>query len=73
MNQKNPKFCFIPEQSTFGTPSTKILKFVFALIEKIFLQTLVKLFLDIIRFFYSFETPWDPPTNKINKNKNFTY
>ena len=33
----------------------------------------LKLFLDIIKFVKEFWDPLEPPTNKMNKNKYFTY
>ena len=66
MKKKLQKFCFNPAQSTFGTPSTKIYIFFFALIKKFFLQTLVAIILDIIKFLEF----WD----KQNEEKlNFTH
>ena len=47
-----------------GNPVQKYL-FIFCLIKKIFLQTL----LDIIRIFLDF---WDAPTTKKKKKENFT-
>ena len=49
----------------FGTPSTK---FFFALIKKIFLQTLVEIIFRYHKFFLGFWDPLGPPMNKI---KNF--
>ena len=48
----------------FGTPSTK---FFFALIKKIFLQTLIEIIFRYHLFsYYSFGTPWAPLRTKLN-------
>ena len=56
--KKLQKFCFNPAQSTFGTPSTKIYIFFFALIKKFFLQTLVE---TILRYHKIFCRVFGPP------------
>ena len=58
------KFSFTPSQSTFGTPSTKIMLIFFALIKNLFTNQQFYNFQISLNFCLDFGIPWKPHTNK---------
>ena len=65
MKKKNSKNLCTRGYSTFWTPSTRIF---FALIKKIFLQTLIEIILRYYKFFFRvLGPPWPP----YEQNENF--
>ena len=65
--KKSKNFVLPPRRALLVHPVQKFLKF-FALINKIYLQTLAEIILRYHHFFFSFGTSWSP-SNKMKKMK----